>query len=167
MKKTHFYLMIPAISLSLLACNSGGKDQTPDAKPINTGIDMQKARSFIDSINAKFTEEFKKGDSVALASHYSTDAEMLFANSEPIKRKDILSEWGGMLRTGIKDFTFATTDITGSGDLLVETGTYEMKTADKKLIDKGKYVVVWKQQNGEWKLYRDIGNTSMPAAAAK
>ena len=167
MKKANFYLMIPVISLGMLACNTGSKEQTPETKTIGTGLDLQMAKSFIDSINAKFTEEVKKGDSVALASHYSSDAEMLFANSEPIKGKDILSAWGGMIRMGIKDFTFATTDITVSGDLLVETGTYEMKAEDKTLFDKGKYVVVWKQQNGEWKLFRDIGNTSLPAVAAK
>lgn len=30
----------------------------------------------------------------------------------------------------------------------------------------GNYVVTWKKQdNGEWKLYRDIGVSSMPAAS--
>jgi len=33
----------------------------------------------------------------------------------------------------------------------------------KALMDKGKYVVVWEKRNSEWKLYRDIGSTSMPA----
>ena len=164
MKKVQIYLMIPVISLGIFACNTGNKEQTADTKSGSTVFDMQKAKSFIDSINVKFTEEFRKGDSVALASHYSTDAEMLPANGETIKGKDILSAWAGMVSMGIKDFTFVTTDLTGSGDLLVETGTYEMRAEDKTLFDKGKYVVVWKQQNGEWKMFRDIGNTSMPAA---
>ena len=48
--------------------------------------------------------------------------------------------------------------------MLAETAHYEMYGADNKLLDKGKYVVVWKPVNGEWKLYRDIWNSSMPAA---
>ena len=38
-----------------------------------------------------------------------------------------------------------------------------MKDGAKSLLDRGKYVVVWKKRDGEWKLYCDIGNTSMQA----
>ena len=51
----------------------------------------------------------------------------------------------------------------GTAGLLAETGTYEMYGDNNKTLDKGKYVVVWKQENGQWKIYRDIWNTSMPA----
>jgi hypothetical protein len=37
---------------------------------------------------------------------------------------------------------------------LIETGNYEMKDGAKSLLGK---------RDGEWKLYRDIGNTSMQA----
>lgn len=158
MKKTPFYLMISVIGLGILACNTASDEQNAAPKAGTTGFDMQKAKSFIDSINAKFTEQIKSGDSVALASHYSADGEMLFANSDPIKGKGILSAWGGMIRSGLTDMTFTTTDITGCNDLLVETGHFEMMEAKSNKVTKGKYVVVWKQQNGEWKLYRDIGN---------
>ena len=53
-----------------------------------------------------------------------------------------------------------TTDLQGDENFLIETGTYEIKDANKKLADRGKYVIVWKKQNGEWKLYRDIGASS-------
>ena len=32
--------------------------------------------------------------------------------------------------------------------------------------DSGKYLVVWKNDGGSWKLHRDIWTTSQPAAAA-
>jgi len=31
------------------------------------------------------------------------------------------------------------------------------------VLDKGKYIVIWKQEEGQWKLHRDIFNSSMPA----
>ena len=49
----------------------------------------------------------------------------------------------------------------------LETGRYELYDAQNKILDKGKYVVVWKQENGEWKLFRDIFNSDLPAAPAK
>jgi ketosteroid isomerase-like protein len=100
---------------------------------------------------------------VALASHYWPDAEMLFAHSEPIKGNEILGAWGEMTRSGIKNFSFSTTDIKGDADFIIETGNYEMKDDKNTLVDRGKYIVIWQQRDGVWKLYRDIGNTSMPA----
>lgn len=161
MKKVFLIFSILMVSLSFLSCNPGNKEQTSDIKPMAPAFDMQKARSFIDSINQKFTEQFKNGDSVSLASHYGPDAEMLFAKQEPIKGKDILSTWGSWIRDGIKNgtrnFIFTTTDLTGDANFLIETGTYEMKDEEKNVKDHGKYVVIWKQENGQWKLYRDIG----------
>jgi ketosteroid isomerase-like protein len=55
----------------------------------------------------------------------------------------------------------------GNAELLVETGQYEIYGDKSQLIDKGKYVVIWKNENCEWKIYRDIYNTSSPAKASK
>lgn len=149
------------VSISVLCIvMSGCQQQTADKE---TAFDMQKAKSFIDSVNTKFSQQLRDGDSVALASNYWPDAELLLSNSEPIKGKDIMSAWGATIRMGINAMTFTTTDIAGDANFLIETGSYEMKDGNKTLIDRGKYVVVWKQQNGEWKLYRDMGNTSLPA----
>jgi len=83
----------------------------------------------------------------------------------------ILDEWGlgASLKVLIKKISentgiSGTVDITGDENFLIETGAYEIRDVSKTLIDKGNYVVVWKQQNGEWKLYRDTGITSLPAA---
>lgn len=151
----------------MAACNSENKELPAENPVAENNIDLPQAKALIDSINLKFTEEVRNGDSVALASHYWPDAEILLSNSEAVKGTDVLPVWGSMIRMGVKHFTFQTTDITLGGNLLVETGKYEMKAADQSLIDRGKYVVVWKNQNGEWKLFRDIGNTSLPAPSAK
>jgi ketosteroid isomerase-like protein len=63
---------------------------------------------------------------------------------------------------GMKEINLTTTDIKGDSLFIIETGNYQMKNDKGSLLDKGKYVVVWQQRNGEWKLYRDIGSTSMP-----
>ena len=106
MRKIMVVMTAGCISLYLFSCNPGTTGQSADAKSSASSFDMQKAKSFIDSINAKFSEQFRAGDSVALASHYWPDAEMLFAHSEPIKGSEILGAWGEMTRTGIKDFQF-------------------------------------------------------------
>ena len=71
------------------------------------------------------------------------------------------------MRMGVKDFNLFADDLAGNKDQLVETGRYEIYDAQNKMLDKGKYVVVWKPVNGEWKLFRDIFNSDVPAAPAK
>ncbi|MES1216643.1 MAG: DUF4440 domain-containing protein [Bacteroidota bacterium] len=167
MKKDLFYLLVIFSSITILSCNTDKKSDAPDDQTGNAALEKQNAKSFIDSINAKFSEEIKAGDSVALATHYSADAELVFANNEPVKGKDILSAWGSTINMGVKDAKFTTTDILVNAGLLVETGKYEMFGDKNILLARGNYVVVWKKENGEWKLYRDIGNTSPAAAEVK
>ena len=164
MEKT--YLLIPTLLIGFYfsSCDSNKSEKSPDLNTEITALDKQWAKSFIDSMNLKFSEQIAAGDSSALASHYWPDAELLLDNIEAVKGKDIVNAWGATIRMGIKEMTFTTTDITGSPTLIIETGNYEMKDTKKSLIDRGKYVVVWEKRNGEWKLYRDIGCTSMPAS---
>jgi ketosteroid isomerase-like protein len=164
MRKASFFLMITVI---MLACNAGTDEGTADAKSDSTAFDLQKARSFIESENAKFSDETKRGDSVALGAHYASDGLLMFSNSEPMKGKDIVSTWGSVIRMGVKDIRLTTVDLTGNAELLAETGTYEMFGENNAVIDKGKYIVVWKPENGNWKIYRDIGNTNLPPPAVK
>ena len=164
MRKIQLIVFIALTCYGFFSCNTNNPAETPEVKTANSTLDKKWAKSFLDSINAKFSEQIAQGDSVSLASHYWPDAELLLDNSDVVKGKDILNAWGGVIRMGIKDVTFSTTDIAGSLPYIIETGNYEMKDAAKSLLDKGKYVVVWENRNGEWKLYRDIGSTSMQPA---
>lgn len=162
MRKTLVVIFAALNCYCMLSCNSGNSDKTYNEKIDNGVFDKKWAKSFLDSINTKFSQQIASGDSTALASHYWPDAELLLDNSEVIKGRDILNAWGGVIRMGVKEMTFSTTDITRSPTFIIETGNYEMKDGSKSLLDRGKYVVVWEHRNGEWKLYRDIGCTSMP-----
>jgi len=169
MKKISTSLLISGIAIFMVACNNPSADNNTNsaAKTDSTSFDMSKAKSVIADINEKFSEELRKGDSVGLASHYASDALVMPPNSEPAPKDKIVSAWGGAIRMGVKDAKLITDDVTGNAEVLVETGRYEMYGDNNKLLDKGKYVVIWKPENGEWKLYRDIWNTSMPPASAK
>ena len=46
--------------------------------------------------------------------------------------------------------------------MLEEVGVYTF-TDDKGVVfDKGKFIVLWKNVDGKWKLFRDIFNSDMP-----
>jgi len=83
MKKFQSFVILAIIFL-LLACNSENKEQNAESKSNTASFDMQKARTFIDSINTKFSEQIRNGDSMWVASQYGPDAEILLDKSEPI-----------------------------------------------------------------------------------
>jgi ketosteroid isomerase-like protein len=158
-------LLIAGGMFFFTSCENAATDKTAE----NTGdttaasFDLGKAREWIESDNAKFMEEVKKGDSNALAAHYASDAWLMFNNMEPMKGNDIAKAWGGGIRSGMKELKVTTQDLVGNADLLAETGMFEVIGEGNKTLDKGKYVVIWKPENGGWKIYRDIGNSNMPA----
>jgi ketosteroid isomerase-like protein len=135
--------------VSSFSCAFG--QPSPHAK-----IDLQKAKPMIDSLNQQFSKQYFKGDSIALYNMYAKDASFGSA-----KGNDILSAWGAMIRNSIKDdsrtIVFKTTALSTDSEFLVDLGTYEMKDSNGNTKSKGKYLVVWKQEDGRWKLYRDVG----------
>ena len=170
MKKSVNQLLVAAMAIFMVACNTASTDnKTADATETKDGhaFDLGSAKSAIEAENAKFMDAIKKGDSAGAAANYSVDAQVLAPNSEPVKKGDIAPLWGSFIRMGVKEVKLMVDDISGNADILAETGRYEILVAENKTLDKGKYVVVWKPENGVWKMYRDIFNTSMPAAPVK
>ena len=78
-------------------------------------------------------------------------------------RQAIQAFWQGAIDMGLKSATLTTTSVQGYGDAAVETGKYTLAVEGGHQVDHGKYLVVWKQEGGSWKLYQDIWNSSKPA----
>jgi ketosteroid isomerase-like protein len=167
MKKYLFHFFIAGSIVFLVCCNTAADEKTNMAAKDSAGFDLSAAKAWIERDNDKFAEEIEKGDSLAVAAHYASDGWAMVSNMEPLKGKDIASGWGAVIRMGVKDVKIITDDVTGNEELLAETGRYEMYGEGNKVLDKGKYVVVWKKEDGTWKIYRDIGNSSLPVAGGK
>jgi ketosteroid isomerase-like protein len=64
---------------------------------------------------------------------------------------------------GIKAVKLETVEVERDGNTAYEVGTFTLQGAEGQVLDAGKYVVIWKQEAGQWKLHRDIFNSSRPA----
>ena len=53
-------------------------------------------------------------------------------------------------------------EVESAGDLAYEMGRYTLYAGDND-VDKGKYVLIWKHEAGQWRIHRDIVNSSRPA----
>ena len=121
-----------------------------------TRIDVEKERPVIESRDAEFSKYILEADSMALANMYTKDAQF-----GTLKGAEIPPALGKWIRNSIKNdsrnVTFKTVTLTADGELLVETGTGEVRSNAGELKSTFRYLVVWKKEAGVWKLYRDIG----------
>jgi uncharacterized protein (TIGR02246 family) len=122
-------------------------------------------RAQIEAANVQFVNAFKRGDATALAGLYTSGAQLLPANSDFVRgTAAIRAFWQNVINMGLKGASLETVDVEGHGDTAIETGRYRLLAAGDVVADQGKYIVVWKNDNGAWKLHRDIWTTSQPAA---
>lgn len=148
-------------SLVFISCND--KEDTEKKDDIRPTFDIAGAKKLIDSANAAFVALFAKGDSVGLAAMYTSDGKTMPPNMPAVSgRAAIQNGFGGLFSTmGPSDLKITTTDVWGDEKMLVEEGTFVMSQKDKE-IDRAKYIVVWKQEDGKWKIFRDIFNSDNP-----
>lgn len=116
--------------------------------------------------NQKFTDAFAKG-ATTMSDFYTTTAVLMPPGSETIQgSKAIGGYWKGGYDSGVKRAKLETMEAEQAGDQVVETGRYTLYGANDAQMDAGKYIVIWKQEGGQWKLHRDIWNTNTPPAVA-
>jgi len=119
-------------------------------------VDAGKEKPVIESLVNQYAQYLLDGDSAAIAAMYASDG--MFGCK---KGAEILSSAGSWIRSGIKNdsrhVTFNTVTLNADGELLIETGTGEGRSDKGELKYTFRYLVVWKKEDGVWKLYRDFG----------
>ena len=128
---------------------------------------MTETRREIESANARFMNAFKRSDAAAIASFYTSAAQLLPANSDFVRGPSaIRAFWQSVMDMGVKSANLETIEVEDHGDTAIEVGRYRLHGTADALLDQGKYIVVWKNDNNTWKLHLDIWTTSRPAAAS-
>jgi uncharacterized protein (TIGR02246 family) len=114
----------------------------------------------IQKLNDEWTAAFNKGDSHALAELYAEDAYVLPADAEMLHgRQAIQGFWDNTMQQ-LGDGKLTAVDVQPLGpDAAREIGTFSFKEKGNTPREvNGKYVVVWRKINGQWKLATDIWN---------
>ncbi|MGH9311706.1 MAG: YybH family protein [Vicinamibacterales bacterium] len=121
-------------------------------------------RAAIEAANKKFVDGAAKGDAKLIATVYTTDAEAFPPNADVVRGRDAIQKlWQSVLDSGVSGVELKTREADASGDTAWESGGYTMSAKDGKVLDRGKYCVIWKRVQGQWLLHRDIWNSSVPA----
>ena len=128
--------------------------------------EKEKVSDAIASVNEKFLAAFNRGDAAGLASLYTENGQVLPPNSDFITGQTAIEGfWQAVFDMGIKSATLETVELETHGDTAIDVGKFTLAVEGGQTVDEGKYLVVWKQADGQWKLHRDIFNSSMPLPA--
>ena len=155
MKKILFTTMIAA---GLFACQTNNYTLKP-------AFDLTKAKAEIEAANNEIAGHFKNSDSTAMSLSYAKGGVLFQNNYEPVKGTDKLTSfWGEHFRSGINSIKLTTLEVWGDENYVSEEGRFEVGSKDGKVLDHGSYIVIWKKEDGKWKLYRDLSNSELPLA---
>jgi len=120
-------------------------------------------RTDIDEANKNFMAHFGNHDATNLAGLYTDNGQVMAASAPIIEgQTDIANFWQSVFDAGIATATLETVELDGSDTLLTEVGRYTLETVDGSQADEGSYIVIWHNIDGQWKLHRDMFNSSIP-----
>lgn len=154
-----------AVAATLLALLTAWSCRAqPQGDP--AAFDLAAARATIERKNAEFTAAHVAGDVAAIDAMFTRDARSFPPGADaavgPAALHALTVEY---LKAGITAFSEQTTDVYGNGELLVDQGEYMVTYGPGNTVERGKYLNVWRQEDGEWKIHANIWNASAPPAA--
>jgi len=150
------------VLVTLVACGCAPAPATSDA-----GTDPSADREQIRAAAGRIFAAVAAGDADALLAEYADDAILMGGGSPMIRGKAAITTTIEELLGAVtfEDVQNDIVDITVSGDLGIETGTYAWTTVPPgggPMPDQGKYVHVWmRSADGSWKVVRYVVNSDL------
>lgn len=154
-------LLLLAFALFFISCDE--QDKLAIEKSANV-FDIEQGKASIHQSNLRFMNAFKEGDSIEAASCFMKNGVIMLDGFPSINGKEEITHFfSQIMKNGVKKYELDTKNIWGDSSILVEEGVYKLTGKDKKEVGKGKYIVLWKPESGNWKMFRDIWARDYPS----
>jgi uncharacterized protein (TIGR02246 family) len=134
-----------------------------------SSVDVQAEEEAIRRLDRQWQAAVDARDVAAAAAFFAPDAVLMPANGPMIVGREGIEAWFSewlVVPEISNTFEPDMIEVAASGDLAYDRGTYRfvLDTPEGRTEDVGKYVVVWKKIDGEWRAALDIGNSDLPLA---
>ncbi len=157
-------LLLPALLL-LGACTS------VPPRPVGRALaSLAQAKQAIAKSNQLYWQAFSKGDSALFIERYATDACIMPANVPALCGPTAAPTFYRVAyqQMGIRDGRFTTQAVWGGNDdYVTEQGTFELRDGRGAVLDRGKYLVLWKKTAIGWQMFRDSFSSDAPNPPSK
>ena len=156
LKKSIFVsLTATTLALTAISCTSSQKNKEKVFDKVAAAKAIEKERQI-------FMAAFNKGDSVAVANCYTSDAKFMPPNQKTVSGRDkIQTAIAGFIKAGVSNLSLKPVDVWGDETMITAEDVWILKDKDGKEIDSGKSLDLWKMEDGRWKLFRDIFNSDL------
>jgi len=122
-------------------------------------FNLEEVKTYINKANETYDHR-QKGDPAFFASVYTKDACVMPSGSPKLNgMENIIGFFKVEEGTPPFKVNVLAGEISGNEENVFEVGTYEIVSDKNESFEKGKFIVVWKQENGTWKIHREIWNT--------
>src|SRR6478752_2397 len=154
---TLIYLFVTALVILVVSSCHPNTPENADAHV--SAFNLDSAKQSIEHQNAAFQKAFETSDSTGLANLFTSDGKMMMPGSPSIVgRAAIMSTVAMFMKMNIVRKA-ETIGVWGNDDILVEEGVASLFDQKGVELDHAKYLVMWKKEDGQWKLFRDMWNT--------
>jgi uncharacterized protein (TIGR02246 family) len=160
MKKMLPFLVL-LLGLGVVACQTREPEQQAAIEE-PAAVDAGAIRAGVEDAAQQWAAAASAGDAEALTNLYAADATIHAPDTPPVTGRDAIHAFfTEMVSEGPYAITLTTNEviIPESGELAIELGSFEDASGS------GKYVGVYKNIDGSWKLIADTWNTNGPGAA--
>lgn len=126
---------------------------------------LNDAKNAIAKSNLLYFQAFVKGDSSVFIDRYADDCCIMPPSAESLCGAKAAGYFFSMAyhQMGIRDGRFQTKELFGDGiEFVTESGVFELFDKNNNLIDRGKYLVLWRKTAKGWKMFRDCFSSNLP-----
>ncbi len=150
------------LALLLFALNAVSCNQTPTgAMP---AFDLEAVKNHIHAAN-KIYGNRAQGDPAFFDQAYTREAWVMPAGVPKITGMgNIIAYFKAPADASPYSVNVQAQEIFGNADNVVETGQYALLDSAGVQFETGKFVVVWRQEDGRWKIHREIWTANEAAS---
>lgn len=156
-------LLIIIIAIVLFSCNDKADKNAAEVK-----FDIEPVKKHIFEKNKTYSKRFTTTDSLYYVDNYCLDAEVMSPAVPTVKGREAIRKFfynDGQNKETVIELPDG--NVYGDADLVIEESTYNFPDVKGGSVDKGKFIALWKQEDGKWKLYREIWNSDIQPVPAK
>lgn len=149
------------LSLFTSSCTNSSKTSEKEIEIKETVFDLEKEKKELQKSFKGVMQALASGDAKAVANYYTEDGVFMPHNNKIFTGRDEIEKaFVGFIEGGFTQLDVESTWAEGCGDYLLDTEKWTLSNGQDTLI--GKSLVVWKKEDGMWKMYKDMINTDTP-----
>lgn len=154
------------VTLVVAACGCAPETET-ETGTATADADPQQVREEIEAANARFESFVSSQNADSIAALYTSDGQLMAPGIPTSSGNNLHDTFRGMFEMGVTGIDLQTVEVEAASDFAYEVGQYNLMGPGGAEVDNGKYIVIWRLEDGEWKIHRDIFNSNVSGLAAE